>query len=79
MLCPNAYRARVARPIACATVECGRCRQKRTEAEWTALPAVTQVEGAALAGLVSRWPAHLVVVVRACTCGSAIARLAPRA
>ena len=78
MLCPNANRTRVARPIPRVNVECGRCRHVRTAAEWSALPPVTQVEGDTLAGLVSHWPPHVVVVVRACTCGSAIARLAPR-
>ena len=77
MLCPNAYRNRAPRPTPRGTVECGRCRQVRTEGEFTALPAIAQVEGDALASLVSRWPAHVVVVVRACTCGSPIARLAP--
>jgi hypothetical protein len=61
-----------------AKIACGRCRMVRTEPEWAALPAVTQVAGAELADLVVRWPDRVVVVVRACTCGAPIARLAPQ-
>lgn len=77
MLCPNAYRNR-ARSFSRASVECGRCRKVRTDGEFQALPPIAQVEGDALTGFVSRWPPHVVVVVRACTCGSPIARLASR-
>jgi hypothetical protein len=62
-----------------ARVACGQCRIVRTEREWSALPAVAQVAGADLASLVSRWPDHLVIEVRGCTCGAPIARLARRA
>ncbi len=55
-------------------IACGRCRVQRTEAEWAALPALTQVAGEQLAGVVSHWPEHLVVVVRECSCGAPIAR-----
>lgn len=47
---------------------------QRTEAEWSALPALTQVAAEELSGVVSRWPEDLVVVVRTCTCGAPIAR-----
>ena len=55
-------------------IACGRCRAQRTEAEWSALPAVAQVEGDELATVVSRWPEDMVIVVRACSCGAPIAR-----
>ena len=59
-------------------IACGRCRVERTEAEWSSLPTLTELADDELAGLVSHWPAHRVVVVRACTCGAPIARLVPR-
>ncbi len=59
-------------------IACGRCRVERTESEWAALPALTELADDALSGLVSHWPEHLVVVVRACTCGAPIARSMPR-
>jgi hypothetical protein len=58
-------------------IPCGRCRAVRTTEEWLALPAVTQVAGAELASVVSRWPDRIVVIVRACSCGASIARLVP--
>ena len=60
-------------------IACGRCRVRRTEGEWSTLPAIIEVAGPELATLVSHWPNHMVVVVRACTCGGPIARLAQRA
>ncbi len=59
-------------------IACGRCRVERTPAEWSALPELTEVAAADLEGVVSRWPEHLVVVVRACSCGAPIARSTPR-
>ncbi|OJY23790.1 MAG: hypothetical protein BGO98_17765 [Myxococcales bacterium 68-20] len=58
-------------------IPCGRCRLVRTEREWSELPVHTQLTGEEVSGVVSRWPDHLVVVVRACSCGAPIARLAP--
>ena len=59
-------------------IACGRCRLERTESEWSALPALTELADEELSGLVSHWPEHLVVVVRACSCGAPIARSMPR-
>lgn len=59
-------------------IACGRCRAQRTEAEWSALPAVTQVADDELAAVVSRWPENVVIVVRACSCGAPIARATRR-
>lgn len=59
------------------TITCGRCRLRRTDGEWSALPAVLEVAGEELARVVTHLPPHTAVVVRACTCGAPIARLAP--
>jgi hypothetical protein len=64
-----------------STVSCNLCRAVRDEDEWLALPRLARVAGDDLAYLVRRWPDGVVVDVRACTCGAAIARLVcgPRA
>lgn len=60
-------------------IACGRCRVERTEPEWSALPPVGEVDADALASVVTHWPHRAArVVVRACSCGSPIARLALR-
>ncbi|MBX3201930.1 MAG: hypothetical protein KF894_27590 [Labilithrix sp.] len=59
-------------------IACGRCRTVRSAGEWSALPLRSEIGEAEVASHVSRWPADLVVVVRTCTCGAPIARLAPR-
>jgi hypothetical protein len=62
-----------------APIICGQCRLARSEQQWSLLPPVTEVAAGDLEGLVIRWPDQLVVIVRACTCGGTIARLASRA
>lgn len=59
-----------------AKIACGRCGAVRSEREWSALPAVAEVAGPELERLVSRWPSGGAVVVRACSCGASIARIA---
>ncbi|HEY4014057.1 MAG TPA: hypothetical protein VGM06_12015 [Polyangiaceae bacterium] len=60
------------------TIACGRCRTIRSEEQWSSLRRVARVDGEGLSGVVVRWPVDVVVIVRECSCGALIARLASR-